>query len=490
MCGIVGVVGTPFASPETLQALMVLQHRGQDAAGILAHEINGHRFHHHKQHGLVTQAIPENVLPRLQGEIAIGHNRYATVAIKGDRSTRDLQPQFVNYPDGIGMAHNGNLPDAPALKEELGREHRRVLVSENDIEVLLNWVALGLGENSSAEPFTRLSRSVRDTMKKAKGGFAVVGIWGGHGLFAFRDPQGLRPLVLGRKAINGNESWMLASETSALMFTGYTPVRDVAPGELLFIRPGQQPQSVILQEEKKAHCFFEWIYFSSAESTINGLGVHNVRLTLGQKLAKQARTLQSEGRLDVDVVVPVPDTSRPSAISLAESLGLPYRELLIKNRYVQRSFILPSQALREQAVYQKLTPVREGLQGKKVLLVDDSIVRGTTSRRLITLLKDAGAASVVLVSTCPPITNPCYFGIDFPDKDELISARRTPEELATDLGAERVIFQHEDDLKEALSGVPLCTGCLSGVYPVDVTAAAERFRRLRAEDRSAHDANV
>jgi len=326
---------------------------------------------------------------------------------------------------------------------------------------------------------------VRDTMAKAQGGYAVVGIWGGHGLFAFRDAQGIRPLVLGRK----DNSYMVASETSALLFTGYTPVRDVEPGELLFIKPGQAPESVIIRQETKALCFFEWMYFSSAESTLAGHGVHNTRLNLGHRLAKQARTLQSEGRLDVDVVVPVPDTSRPAAIALAETLGLPYRELLIKNRYVQRSFILPSQALREQAVYQKLTPVREGLVGKKVLLVDDSIVRGTTSRRLITLLKEAGAASVVLASTCPPITHPCYFGIDFPDKTELISARMTPDELAKELGAERVIFQNAQDLHEALPGTPLCTGCLNGNYPVDVTAAAERFRRLRADERSTH-ANV
>ena len=487
MCGIVGVVGTPHASLEALQALMVLQHRGQDAAGILSHELSTHRFHLHKQHGLITQAIPEQVVSRFQGEVAIGHNRYATVAVKGDRSTRDLQPQFVNFPDGIGMAHNGNLPDAPRLKDELGTNHRRVLLSENDVEVLLNWVALGLEQNDGADAFTRLARSVRQTMEKADGGYAVVGIWGGQGLFAFRDPHGLRPLVLGRRIDGAGESWMLASESSALMFTGYTPVRDVAPGELLFIRPGHAPQTVILREEKKAHCFFEWIYFSSAESSMNGHGVHNVRLALGERLARQARKLQSEGQLDVDVVVPVPDTSRPSAIALAEGMGLPYRELLIKNRYIQRSFILPSQAEREIAVHQKLTPVHDALVGKKVLLVDDSIVRGTTSRRLISLLKEAGAKSVVLVSTCPPITNPCYFGIDFPNKDELVSARLSPEALALELGAERVIFQSHEDLQETLKGTPLCTGCLTGVYPHDITAAAERFRARRDNARSTHE---
>lgn len=487
MCGIVGVVGSPHASLEALQALMVLQHRGQDAAGILSHELSTHRFHLHKQHGLINQAIPETVVNRFQGEVAIGHNRYATVAVKGDRSTRDLQPQFVNFPDGIGMAHNGNLPDAPRLKDELGTNHRRVLLSENDVEVLLNWVALGLEQNDGSDAFTRLARSVRQTMEKADGGYAVVGIWGGQGLFAFRDPHGLRPLVLGRRIDGKGESWMLASESSALMFTGYTPIRDVAPGELIFIRPGYAPQTVILREEKKAHCFFEWIYFSSAESSMNGHGVHNVRLALGERLARQAGKLQSEGLLDVDVVVPVPDTSRPSAIALAEGMGLPYRELLIKNRYIQRSFILPSQAERETAVHQKLTPVRDALLGKKVLLVDDSIVRGTTSRRLISLLKEAGAKSVVLVSTCPPITNPCYFGIDFPNKEELVSARLSPEALALELGAERVIFQSHEDLQETLKGTSLCTGCLTGSYPYDIAGAAERFRARRDKARSSHE---
>ena len=490
MCGIVGVVGTPHASAETLQGLMVLQHRGQDAAGILSHEMASQRFHLHKQHGLIAEAIPHNVLARFQGEMAIGHNRYATIAVKGDRSTRDLQPQFVNFPDGIGLAHNGNLPDAPLLKEELGREHRRVLMSENDVEVLLNWVAQGLIDNDGADDFTRLARAVSTTMEKSQGGYAVVGVWGGRGLFAFRDPHGIRPLVMGRKVEDGRESWMLASESSALLFTGHTPVRDVAPGELVFIRPGHAPETVVLKQEKAAHCFFEWVYFSSAESTLAGHGVHNVRLSLGERLARQARLLQSEGRLNVDVVVPVPDTSRPAAIALAEALGLPYRELLIKNRYVQRSFILPSQAQREQAVYNKLTPVREALVGKRVLLVDDSIVRGTTSRRLITLLKEAGAESVVLASTCPPITHPCYFGIDFPDAAELVSAKHSPEELARFLGAERVLFQSTDDLAEALKGAGLCTGCLTGDYPHDIRAAAERFRRLREADRSSHDATV
>lgn len=489
MCGIVGVVGTPHAAAETLQALMVLQHRGQDAAGILSHESSTHRFHLHKQHGLVTQAISSEAMSSLTGDVAIGHNRYATIAGKSDRSTRDLQPQFVNFPDGIGMAHNGNLPDAPALKDELGRTHRRVLISENDIEVLLNWVALGLEENSNADPFTRLSRSVKATMEKAHGGYAAVGVWGGKGLFAFRDPHGIRPLVLGKKTEQGLTSWMLASESSALLFTGHTPVRDIAPGELIYIAPGAEPQTAVLKEKQTAHCFFEWVYFSSAESSLAGLGVHNARLALGRRLAEHARTLQSEGRLNVDVVVPVPDTSRPAAIGLAETLGVPYRELLIKNRYVQRSFILPTQSQREQAVYQKLTPVREGLQGQRVLLVDDSIVRGTTSKRIIGLLKEAGAKSVVLASTCPPITNPCYFGIDFPESKELISARFSPEALAQHLGAEAVLFQTMDDLKNALQGTGLCTGCLTGQYPFNATAAIERFRQIRAA-RSEHDANV
>ncbi len=480
MCGIVGVIGTPHAAVETLQALLVLQHRGQDAAGILSHELGTHRFHLHKQHGLIGEAIPDQVLSRFHGELAIGHNRYATVAVKGDRSTRDLQPQFVNFPDGIGMAHNGNIPDAAELKTELGLQHRRVLLSENDVEVLLNWVALGLEDNKTGDDFTRLTRSVRSAMEKAKGGYAAVGIWGGHGLFAFRDPHGLRPLVLGKKIEEGRTSWMLASETSALLFTGHIPVRDIAPGELVYLVPGLEPQTAILREEKRAHCFFEWIYFSSAESTIAHHGVHNVRLALGTALAKSAQALMQHNELSVDVVVPVPDTSRPAAIALAEGLGLPYRELLIKNRYVQRSFILPSQSQREKAVVQKLTPVREGLQGKRVLLVDDSIVRGTTSKRLITLLKEAGAASVTLASTCPPIEHPCYFGIDFPDRGELISSRFNATELARELGAERVLFQELVALQNALSDTPLCLGCLTGEYPHDVSAAAQRFRVQRA----------
>ncbi|MBY0517462.1 MAG: amidophosphoribosyltransferase [Bacteriovoracaceae bacterium] len=490
MCGIVGVVGTPQASSETLQALMVLQHRGQDAAGLLSHDLASHRFHLHKQHGLIASIFDAEKMQKFNGTIAIGHNRYATVALKDDQNHRDLQPQFVNYPDGVAIAHNGNLPDAHKLKIDLAQDHRRVLISDNDVEVILNLVAQGLTENNVGDEFTRLSRAVNQTMEKAVGGYAVVGVWGGHGLFAFRDAHGIRPLVLGRKIHEQTISWMVASESSALLFTGYTPIRDIAPGELVYLKNNEEPQTVILKNEKTAHCFFEWIYFSSAESTIAQYGVHNVRLSLGAKLAEQANILKSEGRLDVDVVVPVPDTSRPAAIALAEKLKLPYRELLIKNRYIQRSFILPTQAQRENAVYRKLTPVRDGIQGKKILLVDDSIVRGTTSKRMISMLMEAGAHSVTLASTSPAITDPCYFGIDFPNKSELISAKLNPLELARELAADQVIFQNINDLREVLKNVKLCTGCLDGQYPMPIAEAGKRFNDERTQTREIYGQNI
>lgn len=488
MCGIVGVVGAPHATQEALQALLVLQHRGQDAAGILTYDPQLSRFHHHRGHGFIQDALPAENLQAFQGTVSIAHTRYATTASKGDYSLRNLQPQFVNFPDGIGLAHNGNLVNASELKQWLATECRRHLTSDNDLEVLLNLIAEQLvRDNATPDPLTRLSRAVRFTMEKAQGGYAVVGVWGGNGLFAFRDVQGLRPLVLGKRESPEGTHWMVASETSALRFLDYVPVRDVNPGELLLMTPGREPQSVQVMEPKKAHCFFEWIYFSSAESVASGTSVYRARLRLGEKLAAKARVMMDEGRIRPDVVVPVPDTARPAAIALAETLGVPYRELLIKNRYVQRSFILPTQQKREQAVQLKLTTVSEEIQGKRVLLVDDSIVRGTTSKRLIKILKEAGAAEVYLASTCPPITNPCYFGIDFPQSSELVAARHTLSELEQYLDAEAVLYQDIQDLKEAMSDTPLCTGCLTGVYPFDVSQSGAKFIQQRQEsERGAH----
>lgn len=481
MCGVVGVMGSAQASQEALQALMVLQHRGQDAAGLLVHDLVLDRFHLHRAPGLVNEALPLESLSSFTGTVAIGHTRYATTAVKNGGGPRELQPQFVNFPNGLGLAHNGNLVNASELKAWLALECRRHLLSDNDAEVLLNLLAEEMGrEGQNPDPMTRLTRAVRFTMGKAQGGYAVVGVWGGQGLFAFRDPQGLRPLVLGKKGEGTETVWMVASETSALRFLDYQPVRDLAPGELLFFVHGQEPQSVqLVPLEKNAQCLFEWVYFSSAESTLSGINVYRARLRLGEKLAGSASVLIKEGRINPDVVVPVPDTSRPAAIALAEALGLPFRELLIKNRYVQRSFILPSQKKRENAVRMKLTVVEEEIRGKRVLLVDDSIVRGTTSRRLIAMLREAGASEVYLASTCPPITDPCFFGIDFPQREELIAANQTPSEMALMLGADAVFYQELPDLREALGDLPLCEGCLTGKYPLDVGASGEKFLQLR-----------
>lgn len=488
MCGIAGLVGSPLATQETLQALMVLQHRGQDAAGVIAYDPETHRFHQHRGHGLIQEALPPDCLQGFTGTMAIAHTRYATTASKNDFSLRNLQPQFVNYPDGLGLAHNGNLVNAAELKVWLAKECRRHLTSENDSEVLLNLIAEHLVRDQSGDVLTRLSRAVRFTMEKAQGGYAVVGVWGGHGLFAFRDPQGLRPLVLGQRVQeNGEKQYLLASESSALRFLDFTLLRDVAPGELVLLSPGSEPRSVQIIEQKKAHCFFEWIYFASAESVASDLNVYQTRLRLGERLASKARVLMEEGRIKPDVVVPVPDTSRPAAIALAETLGVPYREPLIKNRYVQRSFILPTQAKREKAVQMKLTVVKEEIEGKRILLVDDSIVRGTTSKRLIKLLKEAGAAEVYLASTCPPITDPCYFGIDFPQSGELIASQHNLAALEAYLGAEAVLYQDLEDLKLALKELPLCEGCLTGVYPFDVSSNGEAFRKLRqASEKATH----
>lgn len=478
MCGIAGVSGTPLAALETLQALLVLQHRGQDAAGILGHDLLLHRFHLLRSAGLIQEALPAEKIQDFTGGIAIGHNRYATTATKSTDAT-DLQPQFINFPDGLGLAHNGNLVNAAELKQWLALECRRHLSSHNDVEILLNLIAEHLMRDESSDPFTRLCRAVRFTMERAQGGYATVGVWGGHGLFAFRDPHGLRPLVLGKKQTANGVAWMVASETNALRFLDYLPVRDVAPGELLYINEQGELSSALLKVGKPAQCFFEWIYFSTAESTMAGQSVYRTRLSLGERLAQQTKLLMQEGRLAPDVVVPVPDTARPAAIALAEALSLPYRELLVKNRYVQRSFILPNQAFRERALQLKLTTLSDEIRGKRVLLVDDSVVRGTTSKRLIRLLREAGAAAVYLASTAPPITHPCYFGIDFPDRSELVAAKCESSDLAAVLGADALIYQSFDDLQAAIPNTPLCQGCLTGQYPLDIHTSGEAFRLER-----------
>jgi amidophosphoribosyltransferase len=420
--------------------------------------------------------------------MAIAHTRYSTAGNKGD--LREVQPLTLNYPYGIGLVHNGNVVNYGELRLRLQEEKKRLCFSSSDTEALLNWLASEL----KGAAFEHLREAVRSVFKEVKGSYSVVGVLAGTGIFAFRDPNGIRPLVLGKRDNAGGVSYMVASETIALQVCGYEQVRDLEPGELLVLEenPSGAPRlrSEVIEKRTLTPCMFEWVYFASAESEMQSAPVYGMRLALGRKLAHQVKRLMDQGKIQADLVAPVPDTSRTAASSLAEELGLPYREALIKNRYIKRTFILGSQESRSRSVDLKLNPVKSEIKGKSVLLVDDSIVRGTTSKKIVDLVRRAGATKVYFLSTCPPIRYPCYYGIDFPDSTELIAARRSGPEVADAIGADAVVYLELDDLKECIAEVSggkvkqACMACLDGRYPTDVSQAqglTDLRRKQRAE---------
>jgi len=490
MCGIVGLIGTPEAAREAFLGLTTLQHRGQDAAGILSYDQTG--FHSVKNIGLIESVFTRENMCSLTGNMALGHARYSTIG-RGD--IIDVQPFLISYPFGLGMVHNGNIVNCKELGMRLKTEGRRHLLTHSDTEVILNLFAEGLakvpqGEEPGALTFEHICSSVGEIFRRVNGSYSIVTLIADHGLVAFRDPHGIRPMVWGRKRTeDGKEAHMVASESVALDFLGYELVRDLEPGEVLFISQEGQVQTRVIHPQGRRHCMFEWVYFASPESVIDRVPVYGSRINLGRNLALLIRNQLRERRIDPDIIVPVPETSRIAAIALAEELKIPYREVLIKNRYIKRTFILDSQEKRQKAVNLKLSPVRSEIQGKQVLLVDDSIVRGTTSKKIIDLVRKAGASRVYFVSTCPPIQYPCYYGIDFPVKSELIASERDHATIERELGADAVIYQDLKGLEQAIlesgnapSGARLCMACLDGKYPTDVAAGAG-FASARKADR-------
>lgn len=480
MCGVIGVIGSPEAAKEAFLGLITLQHRGQDAAGILTYDGS---FHLVKNLGLVENVFTRESIENLTGNMAIGHSRYATVG-RGDVS--DVQPFMLNYPYGIGLAHNGNIVNYQSIKERLRLEMRRRCLTSSDSETILNWFADKLNGNEFAD----IERAVKSVFENLHGSYSVAGLLGEGGLFAFRDPFGLKPLVLGKKTVDGRNAYMVASETIPLSFLGYELVRDIRPGELIYIdRDLNLHSSQVSKATQHRPCMFEWVYFAGAESELENTPVYGTRLELGRSLARLIKKKIESGEITADIVAPVPDTSRTAATALAEELGLPYREVLIKNRYIKRTFILGSQQKREKAVDLKLNPVVSELKGKSVILVDDSIVRGTTSRKIVDLVRRAGAAQVYFVSTCPPIRYPCFYGIDFPDSGELIAFNRSESEVAKMLGADGVIYQDNSGLVESLKTASQgqitkpCMACVDGRYPTDVSESS-RFAALRNVERA------
>ncbi len=469
MCGIIAIRGIDEAYNRALSGLMNLQHRGQDGAGILSVGQNSVFFHERKP-GLISNNFKpltkdSNILKHT---VAIGHTRYSTVGLNNPEL---LQP-FVDETNTIALAHNGNLVNFYELKSQWLENHKTVPVS--DSMMILNLLGARLNNDFSASSFFT---AVKYVMDKCVGGYAIVGALSDGSIFAFRDPNGLRPLILGQKS--GNKACFgFASETLPLEFLGFDTYCDVEPGQAVFIdRNGIKHSQSIVKPSSKP-CMFEWVYFARVESTIDNRTIYEARFELGVNLAK----IIQANNISADVVCCVPETSRISALALAQTLNIAYEELLIKNQYINRTFILDSDKKRADAIKLKLFPIQSRLKGKDCIIVDDSIVRGTTASQIVQLLRQAGVRKVILASTCPPIISPCYYGIDFPDSNELLAYNKTNKEIATALGADEVIFQSIDGLKKSLAQKDLCVGCLTGKYPTSIESASS-FTLTRNTDR-------
>ncbi len=471
MCGIIGIIGTPQAAQESYLGLLMLQHRGQDSAGILSFDDSQYEFHQEKNLGQIKDAIPEEKVLGLKGNIAIGHTRYSTI---GKIRKEEIQPMLINSPFGMAMVHNGNIINTAEIKANLRNKNKRTVFSHNDLELMLNLYAENLPSNVKDKfSFQDMITATTKLFQGINGGYSVISTLADHGMIAFKDPSGIRPLCFGEKG----GCYGLASESKSLEFLGYTNIRELSAGELLFISNEGKVHSKIISKRPSRPCMFEWIYFSNADTNIWNKSVYQMRLRFGQKLAESIEDK------DFDIVVPVPDTSRPSAIALSEELGIPYREVLIKNRYSQRTFILNTQKDRENAIKLKMNAVKSEVIGKKILLVDDSIVRGSTSKRIIQHLLDCGATKVSIASTCPPIKKPCYYGIDFPNSEELVAFNRNPMEVARTIGAQDVYYLPIEALKEIFDDLKICTACLDGDYPTDITQTNTMIdKRIKHEE--------
>lgn len=467
MCGFLGVIGSPSAVHEIYDGLLAIQHRGQDAAGIITYD---GRFHVKKGEGLVRDIFSEANVRRLQGELGVGHVRYPTV---GSGGGEDAQPFTVNFPYGIVMAHNGNVANYEELRGELASGSHRHLFSGCDVEIILNVFANALAAAAS-DGFTleAYHEAVREVHRVVRGAYSVVGYVAGHGLFAFRDPYGIKPIAVGRRRVEDRDVYAVASESVVLTTLDYEMLPWGEPGEAIFVGlDGTVDRSSIVEPTPRP-CVFEYVYFARPDSYLEGVSVYNARREMGRRLAETYRSRQ----LSADVVVPVPDSARTAALSMAQALGLPYREGLVKNRYVGRTFIMPDQGARSRSVRHKLNTIDEEFRGKDVLIVDDSIVRGTTSRQIVQLARQAGANRVLFASTSPPLVHPCVYGIDMSTRREFVARDRTHDEVARQIDADAVVYQTLDDLLGAVRDAggdrvgPMCDACFSGRYPTgDIT---------------------
>lgn len=464
MCGIIGIVGHSEVNQALYDGLTVLQHRGQDAAGIMTCDQDG-SFFLRKDNGLVKDVFHTRHMLRLKGHMGIGHNRYPTA---GCSTSAESQPFYVNSPFGIALAHNGNLTNTHALKEELFQTDRRHLNTGSDSEVLLNVLAHELQNISKLKPQPEdIFKAVAQVHRRCKGAYAVVAMISGVGVLAFRDPYGIRPAVIGKRDSDKGTEYVIASESVAVDILGYELIRDIEPGECVFISTeGQFYAQQCADKPAKSPCIFEYVYFARPDSIIDGVSVHKSRMRMGTKLAE--KILHEFPDHDIDVVIPIPDTSRSAALQLSYDLGVVYREGFIKNRYIGRTFIMPGQTMRKKSVRQKLNAIEFEFRDKNVLLVDDSIVRGTTSQQIVQMARDAGAKKVYLASAAPPVRYPNVYGIDMPSATEFVAHNRNIEEIAKEIGVDWLVYQDLPDLVAAINKKTKIerfdTSCFDGDY--------------------------
>jgi amidophosphoribosyltransferase len=481
MCGIVGIVGKSSVAPLLYDALTMLQHRGQDAAGIAT--LNGQQIRLHKGNGLVRDVFEPTQMAALTGCIGIGHVRYPTA---GMDDSSEAQPFYVNSPYGIALGHNGNLINTDALTQELFDSDRRHLNTRSDSEVLLNVLAHELHNQDSArlDP-SQVFAAVDSVYQRCRGAFSTIALICGHGLLGFRDPNGIRPMVLGSRETEQGTEYVLASESVALDVLGFELLRDVGPGESIYITlDGQLHTHTSPLRQELSPCIFEYVYFARPDSLLDDISVYKARLRMGQALAR--KILRERPDHDIDVVIPVPDTSRTAALPLAYELSVKYREGFIKNRYIGRTFIMPGQTVRKKSVRQKLNAIDLEFRKKNVLIVDDSIVRGTTSKQIIQMAREAGARKVYFASASPPVRYPNIYGIDMPAPAELIASGREVSEIERELGADWLIYQDLRDLIEACREGNdrirrFDTSCFSGEY---ITGVQEGYLEALQVQRS------
>jgi len=485
MCGVIGVYGNADIFRDLYQGLLSIQHRGQDSAGIITYS---GRFHTKKGNGLVQDIFTPENSERLKGPIGIGHTRYPTI---GGGGGDDAQPFLVNSPFGIMMAHNGNVINYRQLKKELFEKYHRLLNSDNDVEALLNVFAEELAaQRTKRLTFRNVYKAVDGVYRKVKGSYSVIAYIAEQGMVAFRDPYGIKPLAYGIRRDGLVPSYAFASESVALNIMGFTEIRNVEAGEVVYLDRGRTLHRRRVSRCPHSPCLFEWVYFARPDSFIDNVNVYLCRVELGRLLTGEVR----KQNLKIDVVVPVPDSARDAAIEIARGLNLKYREALVKNRYIGRTFIMPADGKRRSSVRMKLNPIASEFRGKNVLLVDDSIVRGNTSRAIVELVRECGARKVYFAIYSPPLRHPCVYGIDMQTRTEFVARNADAEQVAKKIGADKVIYQTLDNLKAAVrTGNPklthFCAACFDGLYPTgDVTP--EILKEIEEERHGALDGQM